>query len=115
MEKKKNTAIEEGHGFRSVCYRLWNENKVAVFCVLLIVIFALAAIFAPILTPYEYDEIVTDSFRLSNPSASHPLGTDEVGRPCVPIGQTEFRDFVSTYIHVSSRIFFEPLKGTNLH
>jgi len=79
-EKKVSTAIEEGHGFRSVCYRLWKENKVAVFCALLIVIFALAAIFAPLLTPYEYDEIVTDSFRLSNPSLSHPLGTDEVGR-----------------------------------
>ncbi len=35
--------------------------------------------------------------------------------PCVPTGQTEFLDIVSTYIHVSSRIYFEPLMGTNAH
>ena len=79
-EKKISSAIEEGHGFRSVCYRLWKENKVAVICAFVIVVFALAAIFAPILTPYGYDEIVKDTIRLSPPSAAHPLGTDEVGR-----------------------------------
>ena len=80
MEKKMKKSIDDGHGFRSVCYRLWKENKVAVFCALLIVIFALAAICAPLLTSYGYDEIVADTFRLSNPSAKHILGTDEVGR-----------------------------------
>ena len=80
MEKKMKNTIEDGHGFRSVCYRLWKENRVAVFCAVLIVIFALAAIFAPLLTSYGYDEIVEDTFRLSQPSAKHILGTDEVGR-----------------------------------
>ena len=80
VNEKKINNVEDGHGFRSVCYRLWKENKVAVFCALIIVIFALAAIFAPVLTNYSYDEIVEDTFHLSNPSLKHPLGTDEVGR-----------------------------------
>ena len=80
MEKKMKNSVDDGHGFRSVCYRLWKENKVAVFCAFLIVIFALAAIFAPLLTAYGYDEIVADTFRLSQPSGKHILGTDEVGR-----------------------------------
>ena len=78
--KNVNVSLEDGRGFRSVCYRMWKENKVAVFCALLIVLFALAAIFAPLLTSYNYDEIVEGSFRLELPSAKHPLGTDEVGR-----------------------------------
>ena len=79
-EKKMNSVIEDGRGFRAVCFRLWKENKVAVFCALLIALFAVAAILAPVLTPYDYDEIVTDTMRLSPPSLKHPLGTDEVGR-----------------------------------
>lgn len=81
MEEKKITSeVRSDHGFAAVCTRMWKENKVAVFCAFIIVVFALAAIFAPILTPYGYDEIVEDALRLAKPSANHPLGTDEVGR-----------------------------------
>ena len=79
-EKKTNTVLEDGRGFKSVCYRMWKESRVAVFCAVLIVVFALAAVLAPVLTPYDYDEIVEDSIRLELPSAKHPLGTDELGR-----------------------------------
>lgn len=82
---KKRTALspslpENDHGLRAVCRRLWRENKLACFCAGVIALFVLAAIFAPVLTPYDYDELVTDTIRLSGPSLSHPLGTDEVGR-----------------------------------
>lgn len=77
--KAEASAMEDGRGFRAVCYRLWKENKLAVFCAVVILIFALAAIFAPVLTPYDYDEI-TETARLASPSLKHPLGTDELGR-----------------------------------
>ena len=39
----------------------------------------LAAIFAPLLTPYAYDaQVLKDAFQA--PSAAHLLGTDEFGR-----------------------------------
>ena len=81
MEHMEHTAsmMEDGRGFKSVCVRLWRENKVAVLCAVIILVFALAAILAPVLTPYSYEEI-TGSGRLARPSAQHLLGTDELGR-----------------------------------
>ena len=81
MENKEKTSVmmEDGRGFKSVCIRLWRENKVAVLCAVIILVFALGALFAPVLTPYSYEEI-TGSGRLSGPSAQHLLGTDELGR-----------------------------------
>ena len=38
---EKNTVLmEDGHGFRAVCLRLWKENKVAVVCAVVILVFA---------------------------------------------------------------------------
>ena len=81
MEHMEHTAsmMEDGRGFKSVCVRLWRENKVAVLCAVIILVFALAAILAPVLTPYSYEEI-TGTGRLARPSAQHLLGTDELGR-----------------------------------
>ena len=77
--EKNGVSMAEGRGFRSVCLRLWKENKVAVLCGAIILVFALGALFAPVLTPYSYEEI-TEAGRLAKPSAGHLLGTDELGR-----------------------------------
>ncbi len=77
--EKTSVVMEDGRGFKSVCLRLWRENKVAVLCAVIILVFALAAILAPVLTPYSYEEI-TGTGRLARPSAQHLLGTDELGR-----------------------------------
>ena len=77
--EKASVVMEDGRGFKSVCVRLWRENKVAVLCAVIILVFALAAILAPVLTPYSYEEN-TGSGRLARPSAQHLLGTDELGR-----------------------------------
>ena len=71
--------IGEGETFSSIVRRLCRENKLAVVSAVVICLFALAAIFAPVLTPYEFDEMDLLS-RLSAPSAKHLLGTDEAGR-----------------------------------
>ena len=71
--------IGEGETFSSIVRRLCRENKLAVISAVVICLFALAAILAPCLTPYDFDEMDLLS-RLATPSARHLLGTDEAGR-----------------------------------
>ena len=59
--------------------RMVRENKLAVISFGVIVLFALFAVFAPLLTPYTYDEMDLAN-RLAPPSSGHLLGTDEGGR-----------------------------------
>lgn len=73
------TAPAEATGFRAVFHQLWRDNKLAVISGVIIILFLLGAIFAPWLTPYDYDELDTLN-RLAPPSAQHLLGTDEIGR-----------------------------------
>ena len=55
------------------------QNKLAAFAAVVIIVIALAAIFAPLAAPYDpYAQTLTD--RLQAPSAAHLLGTDELGR-----------------------------------
>ena len=56
------------------------SNRLAVFGVVIIVLFALMAVFAPLLAPYDpvRDQALTERF--APPSADHLLGQDELGR-----------------------------------
>lgn len=76
----RNTAIfDETETVRGVIMRLFREKKLAACSAVLILIFVLAAILAPVLTPYGYEEIDPLN-RLSGPSAEHWFGADELGR-----------------------------------
>lgn len=55
------------------------RNKLALFSVAVITILILSALLAPMLAPYEIDEIDLDQIEMK-PSQSHILGTDELGR-----------------------------------
>lgn len=63
----------------SVLHRLARDHKISIVSAAVIVLFVLGAVFAPMLTPYEYDSISLAG-RLEPPSAEHLLGTDEGGR-----------------------------------
>ena len=63
----------------SVLHRLARDHKISVVSAVVIVLFVLGAIFAPVLTPYSYDTINLSN-RLAAPSLEHLLGTDEGGR-----------------------------------
>ncbi|RMF96174.1 MAG: ABC transporter permease [Candidatus Schekmanbacteria bacterium] len=55
------------------------RNRLALIGFIIVSIFFLTALFAPFLTPYNiYAQNLEQ--RLSTPSASHPLGLDELGR-----------------------------------
>ena len=63
----------------SAVKRLGRENKLAAASAIVILLFILAAILAPVLTPYTFDGMDLHN-RLAPPSRAHLLGTDEAGR-----------------------------------
>ena len=71
--------IGEAQTFGTLMRRMVRENKLAVVSFCVIILFILTAVFAPLLTPYTYDEMDLTN-RLAPPSAAHLLGTDEGGR-----------------------------------
>ncbi len=71
--------LGEEERFRDLLRRMARENRTAVVSFFLILLMILAAVFAPLLTPYGENEMDL-MHRLSPPSAEHLLGTDEGGR-----------------------------------
>ena len=71
--------LGEAETFASAVKRLWRENKLAAASAIMILLFILAAILAPVLTPYTFDGMDLHN-RLAPPSRAHLLGTDEAGR-----------------------------------
>ena len=55
-------------------------NKLAIVGLIIISLFVLMAIFAPLLAPYDPIKDQNLGDRFAGPSASHPLGQDELGR-----------------------------------
>ena len=60
-------------------FKRLRRDKVAMVCLAVVVLIVLAAIFAPLITPYEEDYMDIGN-ELAGPSAEHWLGTDEFGR-----------------------------------
>ena len=60
--------------------RTFVSNRLAVFGLVIITVFVVMAIFAPLLAPYDpvRDQALPERF--AGPSAEHPLGQDELGR-----------------------------------
>lgn len=71
--------IGEEETFFTLMRRMARENKLAVISAAVILLFILAAVLAPVLTPYSFDEMDLMQ-RLRAPCADHLLGTDEAGR-----------------------------------
>ena len=87
MQTKKRNAkpaaeakarVRKESQFKDVWRRL-RKNKLAMAGLVVVILLVLAAIFAPWLTPYGYDEM---DYRNGNqmPTWEHPLGTDNFGR-----------------------------------
>ena len=59
--------------------RLWREKRLGAIGGLLLLFFLLCGIFAEVIAPYDYNEIMPLD-RLQGPSAAHWFGTDNLGR-----------------------------------
>lgn len=70
-------AVERGFWSRS--WRRFCRNRLALAALIVLVVLHLAALLAPLLAPAAPDTVSLMS-RFGPPSATHPLGTDEVGR-----------------------------------
>ena len=79
LDANLQAQLGEAETFSTAIKRLWRENKLASTSAIIIALFILAAIFAPLLTPYSFDEMDLLN-RLAPPSREHLLGTDEAGR-----------------------------------
>lgn len=60
-------------------WHLYTDSPFGMIGVFLILLFVLMAVFAPVLAPYDPNKTMVGD-RSDNPSASHPLGTDRLGR-----------------------------------
>jgi peptide/nickel transport system permease protein len=60
-------------------WRAYRRHKPAMVGTIIVLILGLAAVFAPLLTPYDPEKTDLDHM-LQPPSVSHPMGTDELGR-----------------------------------
>lgn len=76
------TAIQQDASYTSFYHDAFvrlKKDKIAVTCLVFIILLVLVAIFAPFIAPY--DQAYQDTANiLSGPSAEHWLGTDEFGR-----------------------------------
>ncbi len=79
IEKNISSQIGEEDTWLDKGKTLVRQNKIAAFSALVILLILLAAIFAPLVAPYDHlEQSLAD--RLKDPSAAHWLGTDELGR-----------------------------------
>ncbi len=69
-------ARSRGKDFRRVFF----GNRLALFGVIVLSLFILAGIFAPLLAPYDPLSDRDLAAKFAPPSAAHPLGQDELGR-----------------------------------
>ena len=69
-------ARSSGKDFRRVFF----GNRLALFGVIVLSLFILAGIFAPLLAPYDPLSDRDLAAKFAPPSAAHPLGQDELGR-----------------------------------
>ena len=78
MENAASRPIKKQTNFGMVFRRLI-KDPVSTICMVVILLIILMAIFAPVIAPYQYDEMDLTSV-LQKPSAAHICGTDDLGR-----------------------------------
>lgn len=78
-EKKKNTNVDiMNESYLQTVWRRFKRHKLGMVSLVVLVVLCLAAVFAPLIAPYDPNEI-TGSFAAA-PNAEHWLGTDQIGR-----------------------------------
>jgi ABC-type dipeptide/oligopeptide/nickel transport system permease subunit len=66
-------------GFWAGAWRRFKRSRLALYGVIFAIVISFVAVFAPVLTPYEYDKPHFAETK-QPPSLEHPMGTDRLGR-----------------------------------
>jgi peptide/nickel transport system permease protein len=74
------TDVVEGRPLRADVIRRFTRNRLAMAGVVFIVLLVIVAVFAPLIAPYGYAEIVPGAPSRAGPSWDHLFGTDTIGR-----------------------------------
>lgn len=74
-----NQIVRPSESYWKGVWRRISRDPMAIFCVALLVVLILLAVFAPMFSPYEYDHTSLTEGNLA-PSAEHWFGTDGSGR-----------------------------------
>lgn len=78
-ERNTEEISRESVSYWKSCWRRFRKDKLAMLGLLVLIVMTLFAIFAPIFSPYTYDQ--TDFLAMLQwPSAKHWFGTDKMGR-----------------------------------
>ena len=79
IEESAEAEIAPDESLKEKIFSIFRHNKLALVSAIIIIVFCLATIFAPIVAPCDpYVQSLSD--RLDGPSAEHWLGTDSYGR-----------------------------------
>lgn len=85
----------------AVSWQIFRKNKLGMACLAIVVLLAVIAILAPVLSPYDPDaQTLTDM--LLRPGGAHPFGTDEFGRDI--LSRTIYGCRISLSVGVVSQI-----------
>ncbi len=83
MQDEQRLALPEqsrrSRGYLYLSMRRLSRKKLAMACLVIIVLMYGSGVFAPVVSPYGYDDQDL-SVAKQGPSLSHPLGTDRLGR-----------------------------------
>jgi ABC-type dipeptide/oligopeptide/nickel transport system permease subunit len=63
-----------------LAWRRFRKNKLAMIGAVIVILFLIMAIFAPVIAPYPYDKTSYNVFVAPGKMAGHLLGTDDAGR-----------------------------------
>lgn len=78
-DEKAKTGKKRAQSYWAVSWNIFKKNKLGMFCLIVVALLCLVAIFAPVLAPYDPDaQQITNMFQ--NPGGAHIFGTDEYGR-----------------------------------
>lgn len=106
---QQGASDEQAAGYWSIIFKRFARNKAAVFGLICFTSLILVTGFANVLAPYQPNEIVSGF--LQAPSASHWLGTDEIGRDV--FSRVLYGGQVSMFVGVVSVLIYAAI-GTTL-
>lgn len=79
QEAERAQGKRRASNYWAVSWQIFRKNKLGMACLAIVVLLAIIAVLAPVLSPYDPDaQTLTDM--LLRPDGAHPFGTDEFGR-----------------------------------